>query len=670
MMDHIKYIFTAVLPLFFVLGLQAQEFRSFEFRSFNDDSLKNLLKDTGKDTTRVIILNNLSESYRFKNPDSAVLYGDEALELARGVNFTKGVIDGLLRSGDARRPLGRYAESIRMYQELLQLAEKLNDRHYQSMAIGSIGIVYNELHDYDRAIKLLRQALDMFAGQRPQFNEVFFSIHLGDTYLNRNMPDSAFYFLRTSERRYRLQGIQARVSKLMRLGNAFARVKSYDSAKYYYQKGLSIASQRPEEVPNGLSGLTKGLSDLFASQNQLDSAFFFGRLSFKVAEKANVGVRMYESSKLMSDLHRRKGNRDSTLYYQDIAIAWKESIFGEERNRELQLLLLDEQRRTLEMQREEERRNLALQQERERFQNNILIIGLVIITTIILVATILLFRSNRIKQKTNLVLRQTLNELKATQSQLIQSEKMASLGELTAGIAHEIQNPLNFVNNFSELNAELIDDLKNQLPSENRSANEIADSIKENQERINQHGKRADAIVKSMLQHSRTSSGQKELTDVNSLCDEYLRLAYHGFRAKDKSFNTAIERSLDPSIPNLNIVPQDIGRVILNLINNAFYAVGEKAKTSGKEYTPTVKVSTRRLENVVEINVEDNGGGIPDEIKSKIFQPFFTTKPTGQGTGLGLSLAYDIITKGHGGNLKVVTRKGEMSSFIIMLSIN
>ena len=268
-------------------------------------------------------------------------------------------------------------------------------------------------------------------------------------------------------------------------------------------------------------------------------------------------------------------------------------------------------------------------------------------------------------------LQKTLQELKASQLQLIQKEKMASLGELTAGIAHEIQNPLNFVNNFSEVNKELISEMELALSTKNfDDVNDLAKSIADNQEKINQHGKRADAIVKSMLQHSRSSSGQKELTDLNSLCDEYLRLAYHGFRAKDKSFNATIETSFDPLFPKLNIVPQDIGRVILNLINNAFYAVGEKAKTSGKEYTPTVKVSTRRLENVVEVNVEDNGGGIPDEIKSKIFQPFFTTKPTGQGTGLGLSLAYDIITKGHGGNLRMETTKGEMSSFIITLSIN
>jgi signal transduction histidine kinase len=246
-------------------------------------------------------------------------------------------------------------------------------------------------------------------------------------------------------------------------------------------------------------------------------------------------------------------------------------------------------------------------------------------------------------------------ELKSTQAQLIQSEKMASLGELTAGIAHEIQNPLNFVNNFSEVNTELADDLEQEVKKENLDGiKSIAKDIKENQQKINHHGKRAEAIVKSMLQHSRVSSGQKELTDINALSEEYLRLAYHGFRAKDKSFNAKFETFLDPSLPKVNVVPQDIGRVILNLINNAFYAVSEKSKKNENNYSPTVTVSTSTTRDKIQISVTDNGNGIPQKVLDKIFQPFFTTKPAGQGTGLGLSLSYDIITA-HGGELNVET---------------
>ena len=266
-----------------------------------------------------------------------------------------------------------------------------------------------------------------------------------------------------------------------------------------------------------------------------------------------------------------------------------------------------------------------------------------------------------------------LSELRATQKQLVQSEKMASLGELTAGIAHEIQNPLNFVNNFSEVNNELIEELKAERlkPNAERDENveaEILDNIKQNLEKINNHGKRADGIVKGMLQHSRSSSGQKELTDINALADEYLRLSYHGYRAKEKFFNAKFETDFDEGIKKLNVVSQDIGRVILNLINNAFYAVNEKRKVEKTGYEAAVKVATRQSDNQVSITVSDNGNGIPKNIVDKIFQPFFTTKPTGSGTGLGLSLAYDII-KAHGGDIKVATKEGEGSEFMISLPI-
>ncbi|MEM5564493.1 ATP-binding protein [Psychroserpens sp. AS72] len=269
-------------------------------------------------------------------------------------------------------------------------------------------------------------------------------------------------------------------------------------------------------------------------------------------------------------------------------------------------------------------------------------------------------------------LNQSIEELKATQSQLIQSEKMASLGELTAGIAHEIQNPLNFVNNFSEVSSELIDEMHEELDKgDMEEVKAISNDIKQNLEKINHHGKRADDIVKGMLQHSRTSGNKKEPTDINDLADEYLRLAYHGLRAKDKSFNATLETDFDDSIGKIEVIPQDMGRVILNLITNAFYAVNEKKQTSkNSEYKPTVSVSTKKENDQIIISVKDNGNGIPISVKEKIFQPFFTTKPTGQGTGLGLSMSYDIVTKGHGGELKVETKEGEGTLFLIQLPIN
>jgi signal transduction histidine kinase len=310
-----------------------------------------------------------------------------------------------------------------------------------------------------------------------------------------------------------------------------------------------------------------------------------------------------------------------------------------------------------------------------------LFVGLVLAMILAFVA----LNGYRTKRKANYLLRRqkqeiqsTLTELKATQVQLIQSEKMASLGELTAGIAHEIQNPLNFVNNFAEVSIELSEELKeeidkSELPtSEKENLEMLVNDLVQNQQKINHHGKRADAIVKGMLLHSRTNTGQKEPTDINALADEYLRLSYHGLRAKEKSFNATFETDFDEKIEKINIVPQDVGRVLLNLFTNAFYSVMEKKKNlpvDAAAFEPTVSVCTKKIDGKVEVRVKDNGTGIPQKVLDKIFHPFFTTKPAGQGTGLGLSLSYDVITNTHGGTIKVETREGEGAEFIITLPV-
>jgi two-component system NtrC family sensor kinase len=269
-------------------------------------------------------------------------------------------------------------------------------------------------------------------------------------------------------------------------------------------------------------------------------------------------------------------------------------------------------------------------------------------------------------------LQQALVHLQAAQNQLIQSEKMASLGELTAGIAHEIQNPLNFVNNFAEVSVELVDELKEELAKSEIDKDyilDLADNLTLSQQKINHHGRRADAIVKAMLQHSRSSTDERQLIDINALCDEFLRLSYHGLRAKDKEFNAELITQFDPKADKIMAAGQEMGRVLLNLFNNAFYSVSEKKKRKigPADYMPLVQVSTKRLSDQIEIRVRDNGLGIPQEVLDKIYQPFFTTKPTGEGTGLGLSLSYDIITKGHNGTLTVNTSENEFAEFVITL---
>ena len=319
-----------------------------------------------------------------------------------------------------------------------------------------------------------------------------------------------------------------------------------------------------------------------------------------------------------------------------------------------------------------------VQQQYDLSKKNYFLYGSLFILLIAAIFSLLLFRNIKQKQKANTLLHaqkleieNTLAELKLTQAQLIQAEKMASLGELTAGIAHEIQNPLNFINNFSEINKELLAEMNDEIEKGNyNEAKIISKDINDNEEKINHHGKRADSIVKGMLQHSRISSGLKEPSDINALADEYLRLAYHGLRAKDKSFNATLQTDYDKTINAINIIPQDIGRVLLNLYNNAFYSVDEKLKAqrliANTKYAPAIFVRTKKINDKIEIVVHDNGNGIPQKIIDKIFQPFFTTKPTGQGTGLGLSLSYDII-KSHGGQLKINTTEGEFAEFIIEL---
>jgi len=358
----------------------------------------------------------------------------------------------------------------------------------------------------------------------------------------------------------------------------------------------------------------------------------------------------------------KENKLDSAYYYASRESALKDTVFSQQIFNKIQALNFNEEVRLKE----------EKAQRRQKTRTTLVLTGF----SIILLITLILYRNNRQRKKTNIVLEKTLSDLKSTQSQLVQSEKMASLGELTAGIAHEIQNPLNFVNNFSEVSRELIDELKSQKEKlKKEDQDEILNDIDANLEKINHHGRRADAIVKGMLQHSRTSTGTKEQTDINALADEYLRLSYHGMRAKDpqdsanKTFNAEIKTDFNSAIGKINIVPQDIGRVMLNLYNNAFYAVQEKEKQNGAGYKPTVSVSTKKINNRVVVSVKDNGNGIPQNIIDKIFQPFFTTKPTGQGTGLGLSLAYDII-KAHGGQIKINTAEGEGTEFVIHLPIN
>ena len=384
--------------------------------------------------------------------------------------------------------------------------------------------------------------------------------------------------------------------------------------------------------------------------------------SIQMSKELNDKNSLFRAYSNLSFLDDKQGNYKEAYEYYKLYTLYKDSVDNIETSKKFLQAQLKHDYEIKEANAKAAQAKKDAEIKRARNIQYMIIGSLVIIILAGLVLVFIQHRNNKQKQKANLLLQlqnekveSTLSELKSTQAQLIQSEKMASLGELTAGIAHEIQNPLNFVNNFSEVNKELLLEMKEKInDGDTDEVNIIASTVIDNEEKINHHGKRADAIVKGMLQHSRAGKGEKEMTDINELSDEYLRLSYHGLRAKDKSFNVAIESHFDKSIGKINIIPQDIGRVLLNLLNNAFYAVHEKYTSISPvslDYKPVVSVSTEKKKNIVEIKIKDNGYGIPQKVIGKMFQPFFTTKPTGKGTGLGLSLSYDIV-KAHGGEIK------------------
>src|SRR6187399_1070332 len=628
------------------------------------DSLNQLLAKSGQDTNRVKLLMQIGNEYFFTKPDTARLIAEKALALSRELHYVRGVIDNLNELAEATRFLGNYPLALKLNFEALQMNREMKDINGEERTMSFIGITYLEFREYRLGLEYLLSANKLDKETHNQLMETFNLTTIANAYDLLKMPDSALYYSKLAYKTYTgLTHGPLRSLILTRMGNAYLGLGKKDSALAYYQVALANSIKVNEKV--NLSKIQRKIAEIFDLTGQYDSSLYYARQSFINGQLLIQRFELLESSELLTRLFYQEKNMDSAFYYQEVAKAMTDSLYGPLKFKELQLLMLEEQQRQQEM-----------QQEQDRYKNKAKMIGLWSAIGVFFIIAFLLYRNNRHKQKANALLQSqkekiqnTLSDLKATQSQLIQSEKMASLGELTAGIAHEIQNPLNFVNNFSEVNEELLKELNAEADKGNlESVKAIAKDITFNSEKINHHGKRADGIVKGMLQHSRSNSGQKEPTDINALADEYLRLAYHGLRAKDKSFNATTKTDFDSKIDKINIIPQDIGRVILNLINNAFYAVDEKKKQTGGGYEPTVSISTKKTNDKVEIKVSDNGNGIPQKVLDKIFQPFFTTKPTGQGTGLGLSLSYDIV-KAHGGELKVETKEGEGSEFIIFLPV-
>ena len=638
------------------------------------------------DTARVKRLIEAAERYRFFKPDSSLPLAQKALALSLLINFEQGKIAAYETLAEYHRVSGNYPESLENLFKALPISLEIGDSILIAEVHGFIGITYLNLKEYQTALHYLFRAYSQKERLKIPMAG-FILVNTGIAYQEMNMLDSALIYHKMAWSLARTtQMAPGKAFVLREMGNVYSLMNLPDSAFYYYRYALAITT----DILN-IGRTYSRMAILYYKLGKSDSALYYANNALLFGRSSSQKPIMLEASKTLATYYIDKNKLDSALKYQQLTMSINDSLFGSEQLRKLQLLAIEEQKKVYLA----EQKQQEIGQKQKDYQSNLRFYGLMAALAVFILFGIILYRNNKRQKIANVLLQRqkketedTLSDLRATQVQLIQSAKMASLGELTAGIAHEIQNPLNFVNNFSEVSTELVDEMNEEIEKGNfEDAMQIAQDLKQNLEKINHHGKRAGDIVKGMLQHSRSSSGVKEPTNINALADEYLRLAYHGLRAKDKSFNATMITDYDESIGNINIIPQDIGRVILNLINNAFYAAprtpfppfallgNPQGGVSDPDYkhVPTVWLSTKKVGDKVFISVKDNGPGIPQKILDKIFQPFFTTKPTGQGTGLGLSLSYDII-KAHGGEMKVETiaageteNKNSGTNFIITL---
>ena len=578
---------------------------AFLFKAFE------LTKQTGNKESESLACYHLGVTYKYLGDfEKALTHLLQSLSIARLNNYWIAESYSLNQIGLIYFETGDLTNSLEYYHQSLAYRQQAGDKWGQAGCLDNIGIIHFKLKDNDRALEFCSQALS----------------------ISQAIDDK-----------------KGEANSFFHLGNIYEQLADYNKAADCYNNSLiirrNIGDKKGEtEILLFLAG--QYLKDNFTERPQqeafelLDKALEIGQQIKAIDLLAKIHLGYYEACKHFNRYQQ-------ALAHLETHISLSKEIHSDAINQRIQ--------------------NIEISHKAEKSKKDAEIYRLRN------VELANLYEESK-KQKEEIQI--TLSELKSTQAQLIQSEKMASLGELTAGIAHEIQNPLNFVNNFSEVNTELIDEMKDEMDKGNiADAKEIANNIKDNEQKINHHGKRADAIVKGMLQHSRSSTGVKEPTDINKLADEYLRLAYQGLRAKNSSVNATLNTDFDETIGNINIIPQDIGRVLLNLYNNAFYALSEKQKAESLKpkaenttYEPTVSVTTKKVGDKIFVSIKDNGNGMPQKIIDKIFQPFFTTKPTGQGTGLGLSLSFDIV-KAHGGEIKVTTKEGEGSEFFIYLPL-
>jgi signal transduction histidine kinase len=663
------YLFTCWLSI--STGVFAQEQRI-------ADSLTFIYKqNTLVDTAKLELLRQIS-FHETKDMYKSLAYAEELISLAKQVGNKKYLRMGYFLSGTKHRLLGDLEKALVAHFKSAEIARELNHLTAEGQSYGAVADIYSvaknhpqATHYYNKAISTLRQANDSISLASALLNA-------GDEFNNIKRYDSALLRFKEAQVIFEKKNyLSGKGYCLGGLGMVYANVGKNELAEQNINEAIKILEETEDYYP--ICDYLIAMANIYQTKENHQAALSYASRSLQLAERHELKEQIANAGLKLSELYEKTGDSDQALRYYKMHIDYRDSINNIATERKMADLHyafgMSQKQADID----------KLEQQKKNEQKLTLALGVILGLTIMILA--ILIRNNQHKQKAYKVLNlqkqeidkqkakaeDALSELQVTQKQLIQTAKLASLGELTAGIAHEIQNPLNFVNNFSDVSIELLGELRettvNKLAgAEKAEANEVINALANNLTKINVHGKRADAIVKGMLQHSRASTGKKEPTAINSLADEYLRLSYHGLRAKDKTFNADFTSDFDESVGKVDVVRQDIGRVLLNLYNNAFYAVWEKKLQENGSFEPHVSVSTRRVGDMVELVVRDNGAGIPPGILDKIFQPFFTTKPSGQGTGLGLSLSYDII-KAHGGELKVETKQGEFTAFIIRLPV-
>ncbi|WP_460912958.1 tetratricopeptide repeat-containing sensor histidine kinase [Spirosoma areae] len=697
-----------------------------------------------------------------KKDNEAIVYAEKARNLFSEIGLNTPAAFALLLKPIFLEEAGKINEAKESNTIANAAIEKINNPKEKALLIYHVSLRYTYQSKSNLAIEYALRANNELEKTDEKNLRILVFENLGLNFAFLSMSTKAVdYYKKAVSLRDQVQDYEDAIRIYFNLGFELVALKKYNEAKQFFLKAKNLSDKSTNQLMQrgDLFRYTDAMGQILLGQGQYTDALTTFYQAQKISieslgEKDGNGyVNLY-----IAQCHQKIGNlkesRDygeksykSALNYGDQGLLKKICLLlaevYEELGQPLTAYTYLKKYRTIVKEKEEqdivslsanlevegiiqksEQEKALLEKEKLLKENEnqnqrwwLFSIAAALFSTI--VVTSILYRNNQHKLKANIVLlrqkeeidnqrnkaEKALDELKATQNQLVQREKMASLGELTAGIAHEIQNPLNFVNNFSEVSTELVTELEEEQQKPDRDAGleaELLGDLKQNLQKITLHGQRASSIVKGMLEHSRTSTGECQPTDLNALVDEYLRLAYQGFRrsgvpAKDKSFNCDLKTDFDANLGEIDVVPQEIGRVLLNLFNNAFYAVQQKQKTALADYQPTVTVGTRfigqqvdpsnRPERAisptpsnglahrtagleyVEISVRDNGTGIPESVKTKIFQPFFTTKPTGEGTGLGLSLSYDILTKGHGGTLTVESKPGEFTEFVVCLPL-